>query len=77
MPVEKSKLENILQEQFPEAEITVTALVDDNDHYSVVIKDSIFNGKNRVEQQRIVNKALGDLLQGELHAMQLKTLTTN
>ncbi|MBL6665069.1 MAG: BolA/IbaG family iron-sulfur metabolism protein [Rickettsiales bacterium] len=74
MPVEKSKLENILQEQFPEAEIIVTALVDDNDHYSIVIKDSVFNGKNRVEQQRIVNKALGDLLQKELHAMQLKTI---
>ena len=74
MPVEKSKLENILREKFPDAKITVTALVDDNDHYSVVVEDSIFNGKNRVEQQRIVNKALGDLLKTDLHAMQLKTI---
>lgn len=74
MPVEKSKLESILQEKFPNAEITVTALVDDNDHYSIVVKDSIFNGKNRVEQQRIVNKALGELLKSDLHAMQLKTI---
>lgn len=74
MAIEKSELHNLLQEKFPEAEIEITALVDDNDHYSVVVKDEIFNGKNRVEQQRIVNKALGDLLKSRLHAMQLKTI---
>jgi len=74
MPIEKDKLHNILQSKFPEAQIEITALVDDNDHYSVVIKDSIFNDKSRIEQQRLVNKALGDLLKGELHAMQLKTI---
>ncbi len=74
MPVEKSKLEDILKEKFPNAEVEILALVDDNNHYSITIKDSIFAGKSRVEQQRVVNKVLGDLLKGELHAMQLKTI---
>jgi stress-induced morphogen len=74
MPVEKSKLEDILKEKFPNSEVEIVALADDNDHYSITIKDPIFTGKNRVEQQRIVNKALGDLLKKELHAMQLKTI---
>jgi len=74
VPVEKSKLEDILKEKFPNAEVEILALVDDNNHYSITIKDSIFAGKSRVEQQRVVNKVLGDLLKGELHAMQLKTI---
>lgn len=72
--VKKSMLEDILKEKFPNAEVEIVALVDDNDHYSITIKDSIFAGKNRVEQQRIVNKVLGELLKGDLHAMQLKTI---
>ena len=78
MPIPKHDLEKILQESFPNAEIEVVALVDDNNHYSVTIKDEIFTGKTRVAQHKIVNAALKDLLLGDiLHAMQLKTLTPN
>ncbi len=74
MPIVKQDLEKILQENFPEAQIEVIALVDDNNHYSVKITDKIFAGKTRVEQHKIVNAALKDLLLGDiLHAMQLKT----
>ncbi len=74
MPIAKQDLEKILQENFPEAQIEVIALVDDNNHYSVKITDKIFAGKTRVEQHKIVNAALKDLLLGDiLHAMQLKT----
>ena len=49
------------------------ALVDDDNHYSVKIIDKIFAGKTRVEQHKLVNNALKEILGDVLHAMQLKT----
>ena len=73
MPIAKEKLEEILRQSFPDATIEITALVDDGDHYSVAISDEIFAGKNRVAQHKLVNSALGKILGGELHALQVKT----
>ncbi len=73
MPIAKKDLEKILQESFPKAQIEVVALVDDNNHYSVKIIDEIFTGKSRVQQHKMVNNALKDILGDVLHAMQLKT----
>jgi stress-induced morphogen len=73
MPIAKSDLEKLLQENFPQAQIKVIALVDDDNHYSVQITDKIFAGKTRVEQHKMVNNALKEILGDVLHAMQLKT----
>jgi stress-induced morphogen len=73
MPIEKSQLEKILRENFPEAKIEVIALVDDADHYSVKIIDKIFASKSRIEQHKIVNNSLKDIIGTRLHAMQLTT----
>lgn len=73
MPIAQNKLEQLLQENFPEAQIEVTALVADDNHYSVKIIDKIFTGKTRVEQHKMVNTALKEILGDVLHAMQLKT----
>lgn len=73
MPIAKKNLEKILAENFPQAQIEVIALVDDDNHYSVKIIDKIFAGKTRVEQHKLVNSALKEILGDVLHAMQLKT----
>ncbi len=73
MPIAQKDLEKLLKENFPQAQIRVIALVDDNNHYSVEIADKIFAGKTRVEQHKMVNTALKEILGDVLHAMQLKT----
>ncbi|OFW79929.1 MAG: hypothetical protein A2887_04710 [Alphaproteobacteria bacterium RIFCSPLOWO2_01_FULL_40_26] len=73
MPIAKEKLEKILTEKFPQARIKVIDLAGDNDHYSVAISDKIFSGKTRIEQHKMVNEALKEILGDTLHAMQLKT----
>jgi stress-induced morphogen len=73
MPIAQEKLEKILGENFPAARIKVLALVADDNHYSVEIIDKIFFGKTRVEQHKMVNNALKEILGDVLHAMQLKT----
>ncbi len=73
MPIAQEKLEKILKENFPQAQIEVIALVADDNHYSVKIIDKIFAGKTRVAQHKMVNDALKEILGDALHAMQLKT----
>ena len=73
MPISQKNLQEILQKNFPQAEIKITDLAGDNDHYSVEICDEIFTGKTRVAQHKMVNEALKDILGGTLHALQIKT----
>jgi BolA protein len=41
-------------------------------HFTVAIESPLFAGKSRLERQRAVNAALGDLLQGRIHALAIK-----
>jgi BolA protein len=41
-------------------------------HFTVVIESAAFAGQSRVNRQRLVNKALGDLMAGTVHAMAIK-----
>ena len=73
MAIEQVKLENLLKEKFPEANILVKDLAGDNNHYSVTIESSVFNDLNRVQQHQLVYQSLDGLMDSELHAMQLQT----
>lgn len=73
MPISQEKLQQILTNNFPKAEIKIIDLAGDNDHYRLEIADKIFRDKSRIEQHKIVNNVLKEELKGELHAMQLKT----
>lgn len=41
-------------------------------HFTVVIESPAFTGKSRLERQRMVNAALGDLPGQKVHAMAIK-----
>ena len=41
-------------------------------HFSLVIESAAFAGKSRVERQRLVHKALGDLLDERVHALSIR-----
>jgi|TARA_B100001094_G_scaffold150924_1_gene146127 BolA protein len=44
-------------------------------HLEVVIVSEVFSEKNLVERHRIVYDAMGDLMNHEIHALSMKTLT--
>lgn len=73
MAMDRDTLETMLREAFPEAQITLTDLAGDNDHWSAEIIDEAFKGKPRVAQHQLVYAALKGKMGGELHALQLKT----
>ncbi|MEL6219197.1 MAG: BolA family transcriptional regulator [Pseudomonadota bacterium] len=76
MPVQPSEIETLLRARFPEAQIEIRDLAGDGNHYAATVVDEEFRGKNRVQQQRLVNQALKSLLDGSnapLHALALQT----
>ncbi|HWH21773.1 MAG TPA: BolA family protein [Allosphingosinicella sp.] len=41
-------------------------------HFSVDIVSALFEGKSRLQRQRAVNEALGDLLRDRIHALAIR-----
>ena len=78
MAIEAREIEDLIRESFPNAQITITDLAGDGNHYSAEVIDASFKGMNRVQQQRAVYAALKGKMDGsagELHALALTTKT--
>lgn len=76
MPVAAVEIERLIKASFPEADVTITDTRGDQNHYAATVIDEAFRGKNRVQQQRMVNEALAEILDGAnapLHALALTT----
>jgi BolA family transcriptional regulator, general stress-responsive regulator len=42
-------------------------------HFTLEIESPAFTGKSRIERQRMVHRALGDLLRERVHALSIRT----
>jgi len=73
MPMPIEALEAALRDGFPDAEIEVTDLAGDGDHYRARIVSPAFKGLPRVRQHQLVYAALKGKVGGELHALALET----
>jgi len=76
MPVPASEIERLIRAAFPGAQVEITDLAGDNNHFAANVVTEEFRGKNRVQQQRMVNQALSSILEGPnapLHALALQT----
>ncbi len=78
MAIEAREIEELIREGFPDAEISITDLAGDGNHYAAEVIAEAFQGMNRVQQQRAVYATLKgkmDGAAGELHALALTTKT--
>ena len=73
MAMDRETLETHLREAFPEAEITLTDLAGDDNHWQAEIVSPQFAGVPRVKQHQMVYAALKGKMGGVLHALALKT----
>jgi stress-induced morphogen len=73
MAMAASEIEKLIREAFPDAEIAITDLAGDNDHYAAMVVSSAFKGKSRVQQHQMVYDALKGRMGGVLHALSLQT----
>ena len=73
MPMTANEIEQAIVTALPGAEVTMTDLAGDNDHWAARVVAPQFAGKNRVQQHKMVYEALGGRMGGVLHALQLTT----
>lgn len=73
MAMEQSKLETLIRTGVPQAEVRIEDLRGDGDHYEAHVTSPAFRGLSRIQQHQLVYAALKGAMNGELHALSVKT----
>tara|TARA_B100001146_G_C15773464_1_gene261053 strand:+ start:127 stop:357 length:231 start_codon:yes stop_codon:yes gene_type:complete len=73
MALKLQEIKSLIIEALPDAEISIQDLAGDENHYSATIKSKNFSGKSKIEQHKMVYKALKGKMGNELHALAINT----
>lgn len=73
MPMTADDIAALIRAGVPDAEVEITDLAGDGDHYAAHVTSASFAGMPRVKQHQAVYAALGGRMGGALHALQLTT----
>ena len=77
MAMAATEIEAMIRAALPDAEVAITDLAGDGNHYAARVTSRSFAGKSRVAQHKLVYDALGGRMGEELHALQLTTAVPN
>ena len=73
MPMAGAEIVARIKAGIPDAEVTLTDLAGDDNHWAAHVVSASFAGKTRIAQHKLVYAAIGDDMGGALHALQLTT----
>ena len=73
MTLKLEEIKKLIKESMPDAEISIQDLAGDENHYSATIISKVFTGKSKIDQHKLVYKALKGKMGNELHALELNT----
>lgn len=73
MAMAAEEIETMIRTAIPDAEVEITDLAGDGDHYAARVVSETFRGLPRVRQHQRVYAALEGRMGGALHALQLTT----
>ncbi len=73
MPMAADDIATLIRSGIPDAEVTITDLAGDGDHYAAHVVAESFRAQSRIARTRAVYAALGTRMGNELHALQLTT----
>lgn len=74
MPMSAREIEDAILAALPGAEVQLTDLAGDDDHWAATVTAPQFAGLSRVAQHKLVYAALGGRMGGVLHALQVTTV---
>jgi len=77
MAMQAAEIEAMIKAALPDADVAITDLAGDGDHFAAHVISASFVGMSRVAQHKAVYAALGGRMGGVLHALQLTTATPN
>jgi len=69
--MDAATIQNLIQAGLPDAHVEV--LGDDGQHFEATVVCPQFEGKNMIQQHRMVYETLGKLMGNEIHALALQT----
>lgn len=75
MPMTADEIVKKIKAKIPDAEVRLTDLAGDNDHWSAHVISTVFNGLTKVRQHQLVYDAFSGQMGDVLHALQLTTST--
>lgn len=75
MAMSAGELEALIRAALPDAEIEISDLRGDGDHYAARVVSSAFIGKTRIQQHKLVYDAIRGGMGDALHALALQTAT--
>ena len=73
MAMAAADIEALIRAALPDAQVQITDLAGDGDHYAATVVSEQFRGLSRVRQHQLVYAALRGRMGGELHALALQT----
>jgi stress-induced morphogen len=73
MAMKAEDIIRLIKQDLPTAEVAINDFQGDQDHYNVVVTSIYFIGKSRIEQHKMVYKALEGYVGGKLHALSIHT----
>lgn len=73
MAMPAAEIEQLIRDAIPDAQVEITDLAGDGDHYAARVTSETFRGLPRIRQHQAVYAALGGRMGGVLHALQLTT----
>ena len=73
MAMAAAEIEALIRAGLPGADVQITDLAGDGNHYAAHVVAAEFSGKPRIAQHKLVYAALGGRMGEELHALQLTT----
>ena len=73
MAMNLKEIEKLIKESIPDALVEIQDLAGDGNHYSATVSSSVFIGKSKIEQHKIVYASLKGKMGNELHALAIKT----
>ena len=77
MAMNLKEIEKLIKESIPDALVEIQDLAGDGNQYSATISSSVFIGKSKIEQHKIVYASLKGKMGNELHALAIKTKEKN
>ena len=73
MTLKPNEVKSLIKSKLPNANIEIIDLKGDNNHYHAKVKSSEFKGLSKMDQHKLVYKALGKHMGTTLHALMLTT----
>jgi stress-induced morphogen len=77
MAMAADDIADMIRTAIPDAQVEITDLAGDGDHYAARVVAESFRGMSRIKQHQAVYTALGGRMGGALHALQLTTALPN